>query len=358
MINLDEFNYDGRQEGFVEETYSFLGSEDLPDNFHQKYITIWMSRECNSKCKHCYQKGDPRGRGWDYAKADAVTDLFLKDGYIVHPIVNEWLPHYWDFLRIKKKCHSTEITTNGILITSRYKEFFPLLHENNISDIKFTIFPKECHKYITGRKRENVIQAIKLSLKDGFRVTLNYVVMKSTLHTIPSFVEEAIKLGVHEIYFMYYFCIDPKNNMFSQVLSPQDIKCFWKYWQMLNDSEYTQKIKFSKMAAFGLNPYNEDHYRKASRCKRFCLAGRWEYLDFLYMDPEGKIYPCNMVSGEKYQIGEIFDDDGNWNYRFIDNNWQDKLKGFNKSMCAGRMETNRIWHEAQKSIKSDSSTSK
>lgn len=118
-MDKDKFTYDGRQAGFVEQTYSLLGNPDTHENFYQKYITIWMSRECNSKCRHCYQKGDPRGQGWSYEQADAVTDLFLKDGYIVHPIVNEWLPRYWDFLKIKKKCGSTEITTNGILITSR-----------------------------------------------------------------------------------------------------------------------------------------------------------------------------------------------------------------------------------------------
>ena len=225
-----DFIYDGRQGGFIEQTYSLLGNPEIHEDFFQKYITIWMSRECNSKCKHCYQQGDPRGRGWSYEQADAVTDLFLKDGYIVHPIVNEWLPRYWDFLKIKKKCGSTEITTNGILITSRHKEFLPMLHENNITDIKFTIFPKECHEYITGRKRENVLTAINLSLESGFRITFNYVVMKDTLNLIPSFVEEAYNLGAHEIYFMYYFCVDPKNNMFSQVLTPQDIKVFWKYW--------------------------------------------------------------------------------------------------------------------------------
>lgn len=346
-MGSEKFIYNGKQSGFVEQAYMCLGNPECHDDFHQKYITIWMSRECNSKCKHCYQKGDSRGKGWSFDQADAVTDLFLNDGYIVHPIVNEWLPQYWDFLKIKKKCGSTEITTNGIIITSRHNEFLPLLHENGITDIKFTIFPVEWHEYITGRKRENVITAIKLSLTAGFRITLNFVVMKETLHLIPSFVEEAYKMGVHEIYFMYYFCIDPKNNMFSQVLTPLDLKKFWNQWEKLNTNPRYKKLKFSNMAAFGPNPIGDNQYKRAAKYKKYCLAGNWEHFSFLYMDPEGRIYPCNMLSGEKYKIGEIYQEDEKWNYRFIQNEWQTLLKNFNRTLCAGTMETNRILKEVR-----------
>lgn len=350
-MNKVDFQYNGNQNGFVDETYRILSSKETSEGFHKKWITIWMSSECNSKCKHCYQKGSPRGKGWSYEKADEVTDLFLKDGYIVHPIVNEWLPTYWDFLKIKKKCGSTEITTNGILIHSRHDEFFPLLHENGITDIKFSIFPPKIHEYITARDRKNVLTATQLALDDGFRVTFNYVVMKDTLSLIPSFVEEAYNLGVSEIYFMYYFCVDPKSSMYDQVLSSNDVKIFWTCWQELQLNPKYNKMQFSNMASFGPNPHGDNIYKKCSEQEKFCLAGNWEYLSFLYMDPKGAIYPCNMLCSDRYKIGELYQESkGKYEYRFIENDWQASFKGFNRKICGGTLETARVKNESRLNI--------
>jgi len=343
-MSTKNFTFDGTTSGFRDKVYEALSNPVSAKDFFIKYVTIWMSRECNSKCKHCYQKGSPRGNGWTFEKADQITDLFLKDGYIVYPLVNEWLPHYWDFLEIKKKCGSTEITTNGIYLTKRHRDLLPLLHKNGIKTIKLTIFPKGVHEIITGRDRENVLNATRISLDSGFRVIYNYVVMQDTLHKIPEFVDEAYNMGVNEIFFMGYFCVDIASSMYKQVLSNHDIQQFWKYWVELRENSRYKDIKLDHLANLGPNPYGDNVFKEVSRQKKFCLAGNWEHLSFLYIEPEGGIYPCNMLNNSKYQIGEIYKENEKYAYKIYENHkdWEGLLVGYNRTLCGGHYETSRI----------------
>ena len=327
--------YEGHLTSFRNLSYEILNTNN---KFKYKYVTIWMSRECNSRCKHCYQGGNPDGSGWDYNKADKITDLFLNEGYIVFPIVNEWLPKYWDMLKILKKCNASEITTNGLILLTKHKDFFQKLLENNITKIKFTLFPESYMEYYTGRKYKDIQKCIKLAVADNFSVTLNFVAMKDTIESIPNYCREAVSLGVNEVQFMNYFCTDKGSNMYSQVLTKADINRFWELYNVVKNDEICNCLKLDQQASFGPNPYCQTDISGMHKKKMLCLAGEGENGFFLYVDPECKIYPCPMLSDSAFEIGEIIETDyGYYSFHLKPNEIKHNIKGFDRSICSGQL---------------------
>lgn len=346
--NLSEKLYKGTLPSFRDNVYDIISDPCRSKDIKFKYVTMWMSRECNSNCLHCYQDGSPSGSGWSLDKADKVTDIFLNDGYIVQPIINEWLPKYWPFLSILNKCGSTEITTNGIILVSHHEEFIPLLHQYGIKKIKVTLFPEEYHKHYTGKNYEHTIQAIQIAKDNGFFTTQNFVVMKDTLSLLPGYCEDALKRGIDEIQFMNFFCTDHQQPLFSQVLSGNDLKQFWELRHQIDSDPKFSGMHFDQQASFGPKPYGDNVFKRASLSNKLCLAGEWEQGIFLYTDPEDGIYPCPMLSDHQFRIGEIIENKGYYSYYLKKEPMEHYLKNFDRSVCNGYL------HSLHSSIKARS----
>lgn len=316
--------------------YEIFGKEEYPQNLFYKFVLIWMSRKCNSKCGYCYQDGDPNAdNSWSFEKADRITSMFLDEGYQVQPIVNEWLPEFWDFLKIMKKCQWKEITTNGLIIINRYKDFFPLLHENNITDIRHTLFPKGIHEEMTGRERNNTIKAINLSKEHGFRVVVNYVVTNKTLPRIVEVCDELAELNVDEVQFMNLIYLGRAKEIENQMLTVQDLKTFWDIWKTLIENKKYDNIEFDFQANFGPSPYGDHVSTAAAKNSKFCIGGMNKHGHFLYITPENNIYPCFLMSDDpRFKIGEIVENNFGYSIKYNNvNGWEEHIPHFSRAQC-------------------------
>jgi MoaA/NifB/PqqE/SkfB family radical SAM enzyme len=315
--------------------HEILGNDDSPQDCFYKYAMVWMSRKCNSKCKYCYQEGDFENTAWSYEKADRVTSLLLDQGYHVQPLINEWLPEFWDFLKIMKKCNWKEITTNGLIILSSYKEFFPLLHENGITDIRHSLFPKGIHEEITGRERNKTIRAIELSKKHGFRVVVNYVVTTETLPHILEVCNELADMNVDEVQFMNLIYLGRAKEMQKQLLTEQHLKTFWDTWKQLTEDKKYENIEFDFQANFGPCPHGDHVSKGAAKKDNFCIAGMNKCGHFLYVTPENGIYPCFLLSEPQFKIGEIVEKNGDYSLEYHNtNDWEKQITPFTRANCA------------------------
>ncbi|WP_051261580.1 radical SAM/SPASM domain-containing protein [Desulfovibrio inopinatus] len=327
----------GSRKNFRNTVHEVLGDENESGEIFYKYAMVWMSRKCNSRCKYCYQDGDPEANNasWSYEKADKVTSLLLDDGYHVQPLINEWLPEFWNFLELMKKCQWNEITTNGLILLSRHQEFFPLLREYEISDIRHTLFPKGIHEEMTGRDREKSLRAIQLSKEHGFRTIVNYVVTTETLPHIVEVCDELADMEVDEIQFMNLIYLGRSKSKKNELLDMQYINKFWDTWKLLSENPKYERIEFDFQANFGPNPHGDNVSKRAAKQSRFCLAGKNERGHFIYITPEDDIYPCFLLSDPKFKIGKIIENGNNYSLEYNDADWIKHIPSFNRSHCAG-----------------------
>jgi hypothetical protein len=327
-------NY-GRRKELRNKVHEIFGEGHNTEECFYKYAMVWMSRKCNSKCKYCYQDGDTVNNAWSYEKADAVTSLLLAEGYHVQPLINEWLPEFWDFLKIMKKCQWKEITTNGLVIIDRYKEFFPLLKENGITDIRHSLFPKGIHEKITGRNREKTLKAIRLSKEHGFRVVVNYVVTTETLPHIMEVCEELLELEIDEVQFMNLIYLGRAKDLQKQLLKTDDLRAFWGIWKTLNEDERFKNIEFDFQANFGPCPQGNHVSTKAAEKDHFCIAGKNSYGHFLYITPEDGIYPCFLLSEPQFKIGEVICKNNTYQLDYSNSqDWEKAVGSFSRKNCA------------------------
>ena len=324
---------DGIRKNLRNKVHELLSDNVPSKDFFYKYAAVWMSRKCNSKCKYCYQEGDPlTNTAWSYEKADRITSLLLDEGYSVQPLINEWLPEFWGFLEIMKKCQWKEITTNGLIILSNYKDFFPLLRKNDITDIRHTLFPKGIHEDLTGRERNKAIRAIELSKEHGFRIVVNYVVTLDTMPHILEVCDELAEMSIDEVQFMNLIFSGRAKQMKEQLLGIQQLNAFWDIWKQVTEKHGNMDFDFQ--ANFGPCPHGDSVTMRAAKKKKFCIAGRNENGHFLYITPENNIYPCFLLTDPQFKIGEIIEKNGDYSFEFNNNNWEEKVPYFTRARCA------------------------
>jgi MoaA/NifB/PqqE/SkfB family radical SAM enzyme len=312
--------------------HRILSDPLLDGAFHLKYAQICLSKKCNSRCKYCYLDGMSDGEAMSFEKADKIVDMFIRDGFIVYPIVNEWLPDSWDYLKIFKKCNVNEISTNGVVILENNGGLLPLLRENGITDIRITVLPPDIYENYTGRKRHIAIDAIKLSLKEGFYVVVNYVLTKDTFPFISEFCSEVNALGVREVHFLNYINMNRAKALRDRILSEEELKNFWACFE--NMRKKYPEIYFNTSANCGPDPYGDNFLKTASALKRFCLAGSWQFFDFIFVDTSGDIYPCLMLTEPQFKIGEIIETAGIFSYEIKNAPWAENIPSFDRSLCA------------------------
>ncbi|MBN1365703.1 MAG: radical SAM protein [Syntrophaceae bacterium] len=312
--------------------HEVLSDPDLDESFHVKYVQIFLSKRCNSACKFCYLDGMSDGEEMSFGKADKIVDMFIRERFIVNPFVNEWIPSLWDYLKIFKKCNVTEISTNGIVIVENHKDLFPLLKENGITDIRITLLPPNIYENYTGRKRSIAIDAINLSLKEGFYVVVNYLLTKDTLPFIDEFCGEVNALGAKEIHFLNFINMKRAKSFHNKILSRRELNTFWNCF---NDMRIKYpEINFNTTANCGPNPFGDNFLKKASVLKRFCLAGSWQFFDFIFVDTNGDIYPCPMLTEPEFKIGKIIEKDGVFSYKMKSLPLEKIITSFDRSTCA------------------------
>jgi MoaA/NifB/PqqE/SkfB family radical SAM enzyme len=332
-------NFDGKMNNLRDTVYDILGDPERFKDFHEKDVFIWLTNQCNSTCKYCYQSGSDKGGGITYDHALGIIDLFRDHGYYVHPIVNEWLPEYWNYLALLKLCGIRQISTNGIVVAQQHREFFPLLKENRIEDVRVTLFPEKNHTFYTNRSREISLDAIRLLKENGFKVVANFLVSRDTFPHMKEVVAEAKQLGVDEVFFQNFIYTGRAKAFRHAILTPEEIDHFWQVYHEIGEAYAATPVTINVQGNFGPNPIGDNPFKRAARHGHYCLAGSWKHMDHLYVSHELEIYPCVMMADPRFKIGDVIREQEKWVCRFDDvTGWEKRIPGFDRSTCGALMD--------------------
>jgi len=335
-LNYNDFN--GLFNNLRSHIYETLSDPIKFKNSNIKSATLWLTDKCNSTCSYCYQDGSAYGSGIAYDEAFKIINFLHEEGYYVYPVVNEWLPQYWKYLELLKYCGIKQIATNGTIIAKKHKDFLPLLKEYNIEDIRVTLFPKTQHTYYTGRKREMATDAIKLLKKNGFDVVINYLVTKDTLPLMQEAIEESIALNVNEIFFQNFIYSGRAKQFRDAILTYEDIDIFWETFGQLETKYKDESLLLNFQGNFGTNPIGDNMYKRAAGYCNYCVAGKWKYLDQIYISPTKEIYPCMMLNNKHFKMGDVIIKNGKVALSYKnEKHWETTIPGFDRSSCASLM---------------------
>lgn len=342
-------NFDGKMNNLRDTVYDILGDPERFKDFHEKDVFIWLTNACNSTCKYCYQSGSARGGGIPYGDARAIIDLFLDDGYYVHPIVNEWLPEYWGYLDLLKMCGIRQISTNGIIVAQQHREFLPLLKENRIEDVRVTLFPEKYHTFYTNRNREISLAAIAHLKENGFNVVANFLVSRDTFPHMKEVVAEAEQLGVDEVFFQNFIYTGRAKAFRHAILSWEEIDDFWQVYHEIRKQYDTAALTINVQGNFGPDPMGDNPFKRAARHGHYCLGGSWKHMDHLYVSHDLEIYPCVMMADPRFKIGDVIREGEKWVCRFDDvTGWEKRIPGFDRSTCGALMDMQNQLSQNQK----------
>ena len=326
--------YQGRKRAMRDELYASLGDDQLARGLYFRFAYLWMGWACNSRCRYCYQDGGESALVWSPEKAHGLVDTLLADGFVVHPIVSEWVQRCWPLLAVLQRSACREISTNGLVIAQRHDAFLPLLHEHEITDIRFSLFPAGLHEHYTGRSRSIALESMRLAKAAGFRLVVNFVVTRDTLPHIDDFCEEALNLGVREIQFMNFIQTNRAAKMAEVAIDDEGIARFWDRWQALVEDPRFEHVRFDLQANFGPCPVGDNIFKRAAQRRAFCLAGQWRHGRYLYITPNDDIFPCAMLTAPALRMGRVLQHDGRWTYELHEQCLEDHVPGFDRSTCA------------------------
>ena len=176
------------------------------DNFYFPKMNLMITGKCNLNCLHCFNAKDnaPLNSELTYEQILNILDQARDIG--VHaftltggePLVHK---HFLDIVRAiyERNMYIFELNTNGLLITQEMLDEFKRLGCNPLIKISFDGIGYHNWMRQNNRAEDKTIEAMKLCIKNGFRVKSqtqvhlkNYQVMMDTARLLDS-------LGVYEM---------------------------------------------------------------------------------------------------------------------------------------------------------------
>lgn len=251
-------------------------------------ITIWMTTQCNLKCKYCYEKSMSLENN-EYLE-ECIDDVILflnKEEYRGSTISFHGGEPLLKFKLIKKIINSLDsnefkyrLTTNGILLDS---DIIELCNRNNIIvdvsiDGNFDTMKK--NRGVSIDEFQKIIQNTKMYIKLNPATKIRMTVNKETIGDLHTDVNYILRLGVSNIHIEYDYFNEIVSNEIQQIIM----------------REYT-KI-YEENSNFSIYPITEKLLKKG-----VCLGGASE----LSISTSGDLYPCTMSTGfEEMKIGTIY----------------------------------------------------
>ena len=175
------------------------------DNYYFPKMNLMITGRCNLNCLHCFNAADnaPLNSEWDYDELVHLLDEAKEIGVHAFTITGGepmFHPRFMDIVRAiyERDMFIFELNTNGFLLTQEILDEFKRLGCNPLMKISFD--GVGYHNWIrqNPKAEDKTIEAIKLCVKNGFKVKAqtqvhlkNYEVMMDTVKLLDS-------LGVSE----------------------------------------------------------------------------------------------------------------------------------------------------------------
>lgn len=268
------------------------------------HVAIAVTNRCNLKCPYCYAHyGVKENDDINTEKMISLIDELYDRGTRLicftggEPLLRDDLKRLIDYVVLEKgmKCN---MSTNGLLLEEKIEVL------ENISSINISLDGNE-EQHIRNRGPQNykkVIKAIDFAKSKNIPVATCTVLNKTNMDCVEYIVELAKGKGILSFFHIPYGRLNPEENKQFNPMGPEEV------------SKVMQKIIDCKNAGYPIYYSNKTHaylgdwpYKNPSRIlqrgdvsdeKGFklipCLAGDC----FCFIDANGRVYPCSILSGQ------------------------------------------------------------
>lgn len=267
--------------------------------YRMNNYTIWLTTDCNLRCKYCYEGVEKKSIVMDQDLATKIVDFICEnfdensgelciDFHGGEPLLNyEVLVFFIETLRVRmpncKKNYS--LTTNATVLNDEKIKYLA----QNIKNVSVSIDGcKEKHDYYrifpSGKGSYDIAAANSLKLLDLLGERLR-VRMTFSPKTIGGLSED-----MQNLYNMGFKTVSALPDIFSNEWKKEDFVLLKKEIEQAKRKINREKVSFNL-----LDPLMVQKKGK-------CLGGIVE-IDIY---PNGDFYPCTMASGiEEFRIGNI-----------------------------------------------------
>ena len=291
------------------------------DNYYFPKINLMITGKCNLNCLHCFNAKDnaPLNTELSYEQIIDILDQARDIGVHAFTITGgEPLVHrrFLDIVKAiyERDMHIFELNTNGLLINQKMLDYFKEINCHPLIKISFDGIGY--HNWIRQHPKaeELTINAIKLCIKNGFRVKAQVQVNRKNLDSMMPTARLLNELGVSEMRI-----IRTTEAPRWEKNSPQSSLTIEEY--------YEEMLKFSKEYAASnmhmivdiwqfirLYPYHEMYDIVPVACTKdefniripMCKGNR----GMIAISSSGEVVPCLQMSGyflEKgISLGNLF----------------------------------------------------
>ena len=292
------------------------------DNVYNPIIYFQITGRCNSKCKHCFAAVDNNPLVTEFSLED--MNKFLDEcrdcGVLAFTITGGEPTVHRNFYEIldgiyKRGMTILDFNTNGYTLNQEMLDYFKKL--NFDPNIKISFDGVGIHDYMRGVKgaEEKALNAMKLSIKNGFRTYSQTQVNKLTMKNMDETLEVLDKLGLQTVRL-----IKTTDTPRWEQNAKGNSYTFKEYYEeMLNLSEkYLSKKhnteldiwEFISVDPKKLYPYGRPfcHARKCGENNFLCRA----QVEMLSVGSNGDVYPClemqGVVDSFGYKYGNVIKD--------------------------------------------------
>ncbi len=270
-----------------------------------KSVVLWVTEDCNLRCKYCYAKAGEKKNYMDIDTFVRALDWVKHDDFKLQiaggePLMNfSLIEQIYDYLQENNHNIKISMQTNGTLITD---EIAKKIKEMNIAMGVSLDGPLEINNKLRGKTIETLKGIKKLGLQ-GVIVNLNCVVTNESIKYLDKLVDIAFYCGnVHGI------GLDLLRETGRYVencnkIKKADTQDIEKYLKKAYDrTKYLYKLSGNKII---IRDIEEARLRMKMKNphKDYCYAALGKSMVVL---PNGDVYPCSSLAYNKeYFMGNV-----------------------------------------------------
>ncbi|MEG2288684.1 MAG: radical SAM protein [Clostridium sp.] len=268
------------------------------------FLVLWMTNDCNLKCRYCYANGGEKKEYMDFETAKRALEIpknkFKLEIAGGEPLLNfQLIRDIHKYLVENKPEIKIQMQTNGALINrAMAKE----IKEMNIAVGISLDGPIEINEVLRGDTLK-VINGIKALAYEGVMVNLNCVVTDENIRHLEKLVDLAFYLG--NIGGIGLDLLRNTGRAINNVkrANKDDIS---KYVR----KAYERSIELSKLNGRRIFIREIEDARKrmkeGKQCLYYCHAANGGAMVVL---PKGQMYPCgSLINMNQYYMGNIYDE--------------------------------------------------
>lgn len=305
-----------------------------------KLALFQISRRCPYVCHYCYRNTTVNGPIVPYHSVGTMIDRLRYDGWNVFPLMAELIPEIEPYLPYWQRCGADEISTAGDPLVER-PAWFDILKHHAIDGVRITVFPTDdLHVAWTGRQRATALQAVKIAVANDFHVTWNFLLSRQTRPYVRLQIDEAIRIGAHRFHLNLFFPGGRGWSLRDEMLTPEELFAVKQEYVHLKKT-HRATITLTRNGLMGPSPDAQTISAQLATSGKFCLAGRGDHGQMIFIDADLRVYGCLMQIDPVLCIGTIAE---NGELIFNENN---PLFGFDRKDCF-MMQYLRTLNEARK----------